>query len=76
MDRDSLSKPDTGNNIPSLIDKDKVWESINLMNNGKAAGGSGLVSEMVKPAGEGTGTITDLVNQIIVGVIPADLAPL
>ena len=38
---------------------------------GKAAGPSGLVSEMVKAAGEGVEMITDLVSQIIVGVIPA-----
>ena len=48
------------------------------MNNRKTVGASGLLSEMVNQPGEGIGTITDLVNQIIVGVIPANtnLAPL
>ena len=43
------------------------------MKNGKTAGPSGVVSEMVKAAGEtGADMVTDLVNQIIVeGAIPA-----
>ena len=44
------------------------------MKNGKAVGLSGVVSEMVKAAGEvEVNMITDLVNQIIVeGFIPAE----
>ena len=51
-----------------------VRESISKMKNGKAAGLSGVVSEMVKAAGEaGVDMITDVVNQIIAeGVIPAE----
>ena len=50
-----------------------VRESINKTDNGKAAGPSGLVSKMVKVAGEArVDMITDLVNRIIVErVIPA-----
>ena len=43
------------------------------MKNGKAAGPSGVVSEMVKAAGKaGVDMITDLVNQIIVGYFPPE----
>ena len=43
------------------------------MKNGKIVRPSGVVSEMVKAAGEtGVGMITDLVNLIIVVVIPAE----
>ena len=49
-----------------------VRESISKMKNGKTAGPSGVVSEMVKAAGETGDMVTDLVNQIIVeGAIPA-----
>ena len=42
-------------------------ESISKIDNGKAAGLSGVVSEMVKTAGEaGAEMMTDIVNQIIV----------
>ena len=44
------------------------------MMNGKSAGLSGVVSEMVKSAGEtGVDILTDLINQTILeGVIPAE----
>ena len=44
------------------------------MRNGKAAGPSGVLSEMVKATGKaGVGMITDLLNQIVIeGVIPAE----
>ena len=43
------------------------------MSNGIAAGPSGLVSEMVKPAGDARiSMITDLINQIIQDVVPAE----
>ena len=46
-------------------------ESISKTKNGKIAGPSSVVSEMAQSAGEvGAGVITDLMNQIIVGVIP------
>ena len=38
--------------IVHLTKKDFVRESINAMKNGKAAGQSGVVSEMVKATGE------------------------
>ena len=48
-----------------LIDRDKVWESRN------SAGLLDVVSEMVMAAREvGANMITDLVNQILVGVTP------
>ena len=48
-----------------LIDKDMVREPSSKMKNGKDVGQSGVVSEMVKAAGEaGVDMIRDLVNQI------------
>ena len=56
-----------------LIQKDMARESISKMKNGKAAGSTGLVSEMVNSAGEvGVDIITNLLNEIIVGVILAE----
>ena len=50
-----------------------IRESISKMKNGKAAGPSGLVSEMVKALGEGVDMNTNLVNHIIVDRgIPAE----
>ena len=51
-----------------------ITESISKMENGKAAGSSGVVSKMVNEAGEaGVDMITTLVNQIIVeAIIPAE----
>ena len=51
-DRNSLSQADTITSIPYSIDKDMVRESISKKKNRKAAGLSGVVSEMVKTAGE------------------------
>ena len=72
LGRNSSSRVDAVNNVPHLIDKDMIRELISKMKNRKAAGPSGLVSEMIKSAG-GTGfdRITDLVNKVIVGVILA-----
>lgn len=65
-DRNSLSQADEISVVPNFIDK-MVSESINKINNGKAPEPSGLVSKMVKAAGEtGVDMITELVNQIIV----------
>ena len=65
-DRNSLSQADTVINVHHLIEKDMVRESISKMKNGKAAGPLGVVSEMVKVAGEaGAAMITCLVNQIL-----------
>ena len=49
-------------------------EPISKIKNGKVAGPSGIVSEMIKPAKKtGLDLIRDLVNQSIVeGVIPAE----
>ena len=51
-DRNSLFQADTITIIPHSIDKDMVRESISKKKNRKAAGLSGVVSEMVKTAGE------------------------
>ena len=52
---------------------DMVRVSISKMKNRKAAGPSTVVSEMIVAVGEaGVDMITDLVNQIIVEVIPAE----
>ena len=51
-DRNSLFQADTITIIPYSIDKDMVRESISKKKNRKAAGLSGVVSEMVKTAGE------------------------
>ena len=74
MEGNSLSKTDIVSGVPRLIDKDMVRKSISKMRNGKAAGPSGVLSEMVKATGKaGVGMITDLLNQIIIeGVIPAE----
>ena len=73
-DKNSLFQTDTVSGIPHLIDKNMITESISKMENGKAAGSSGVVSEMVNAAGEaGVDMITTLVNQILVeGIIPAE----
>ena len=64
--RNSLRHADLPSDVPRLIDKGKLKESINEIKNGEAAETSGLMSEMVKKAGEaGVDIITDLVNQII-----------
>ena len=48
-----------------------VRESMSNMKNGKAARTFGVLSEMVKaPQKAAFGMITDLVNQILVGVTP------
>ena len=50
-----------------------VKESISKMKNGKAAKQSGMVSEMVKLAGEAkVDVVTNQINQISVGVIPSE----
>ena len=62
-DRDSLSQADTVSSVPHSIDKDMVGELISKMNNGKAAGPSGLVQEMAAEEA-GIGMISNLVNRI------------
>ena len=54
--------------------KEWVEEAIRKMKNGKAAGMSGIVAEMVKASGDtGIELITILANQIMKdGVIPQD----
>ena len=62
-----MSQADTISSVPHLIEQDMFRESISKMKNGKAAGPSGAVSEIVKAGGEAeVDMITDLVNQIIV----------
>ena len=65
-DRNSLSQAETVKNVPHFIDKDMIRESISKMKNEKAAGPSGLVSEMIKAAGE-----AGLDRTTVEGVIPA-----
>ena len=74
LDRNSLSHTDTVGGVTSLKNKEMVRESILKAKNGKAAARSGLVSEMVKAAGEAeVHMITDLVNQIVLeGFISAE----
>ena len=66
-----MSQTDTVSGITSVIDKEMVRDLISKMKNGKAAGPLGVVSEMVKAAGEEeVDMIINLVNQIIVeGII-------
>ena len=62
-----MSQADTVAIVTCSTDKDMIRESVSKMKNGKNARPSGLVSEMVKVAGEtGVSMITDLVNQIFV----------
>ena len=62
-----MSQADTVATVTCSTDKDMIRESVSKMKNGKNARPSGLVSEMVKVAGEtGVSMITDLVNQIFV----------
>ena len=74
QDRNRLFQTDIVSYVPHLIDKDMVRKPISKIKNGKAAGSSGVVSQMEKAAEEaGIDIITDLVNQTIVeGVIPAE----
>ena len=50
--RSSLPQADTISSIPCSIDKDRVRESISKIKNEKAPELSGVVSEMIKKAGE------------------------
>lgn len=68
QDRNTLFQADIVSDIPSLIEKDMVRESVSTMENEKATGASGVMSEMVQTAD----LIANLINQIkIEGVIPA-----
>ena len=72
-DSNSLSQVDTNSSVSCSIDKDMVRESSSKMKDVEAAGASVVVSGMVKAAVErGIDRITDLKNQIIVGVVPAE----
>ena len=73
-DRNSLCQVVTVSSLPFLIDKVMIRGTTSKMKNGKSAGLSGVVSEMVKSAGEtGVDILTDLINQTILeGVIPAE----
>ena len=73
-DRNSLSQVDPVSSAPILIDRSMVRKAVRKMKNGKAAGPSGIVSEMVKAAEEDSvDMISDLINQIIrEGVVPED----
>lgn len=72
-----FSHADTVSNIPCLTDKDMVREAISKMKNGKVAGPSDVVPDMVKAAGEAkVDMIIELVNQIIVElVLPSECEP-
>ena len=62
-----MSLGDTVSDIPGLIDKDVVRESLSKMENRIAAGPTSVLSKMVKAEVEAAGVdmITDLINQII-----------
>ena len=63
--KNSLAQADIVSSVLHLIERDKVWESRN------SAGLLDVVSKMVMAAREvGANMITDLVNQILVGVTP------
>ena len=70
-DRNSLPWVDIVSTIPRSKNKDMVNKAISKMKDQNAAGLPGLVSEMVKA--RGVDMITELVNTLIVGVIPAEL---
>lgn len=62
-----MFQADTLSSVPSVIDKDMTRGSINKMENGKAAGLSSLVLQVVKSTGEaGNVIVTYLVSQSIV----------
>ena len=67
-----MPQEDIVSGVPFLIGKDEIREPIRRKKDGKTAGSSDVVSEMVNPAGEiGCDIIIDLVIQFIVeGVGP------
>ena len=67
-DKNILPQTDTVSAVPRKINKEMIRDK-----NGNAEGPLDLVSIMVKVTGEAeTDIITDLVNQIMAGVIPVD----
>ena len=70
----SLSRSEPVRGVASFIDKHMVREAVRKMKYDKAARPSGIVTEMIKAAGEASiEMITALLNQIIKeGVLPAD----
>ena len=73
-DRNSLSTVEPIAGPAMRIERDWVKSAINKMKSNKAAGPSGIVSEMLKASSEaGIDLVTDLVNSILnEGVIPTD----
>ena len=70
-DRNSLSQADSVSDIPLVIDKYMVRESISNMKNEKAAGPSGIMLQIIKAAREaGVDMSTNQIMQIIVEVVP------
>ena len=68
-----MPRVDTVGGVLCLIEKGMLSESISNIKNGKTAGPSSVVSKMVKAAGKARADmIIDLVNQMIIGVIPAE----
>lgn len=73
-DEDSVSEGNTVNRSDFLVDKDMISELINSMVNGRAAGPTGLLSEVVKSAGEAEISIVKgLINQVLIGVTLVEL---
>ena len=71
-DREHLEMAEAVAGPAIRIEKEMVREAVNKMK-AKAAGPSAVVAEMLKAAGEtGIEMITNLTNQIVRGVIPAD----
>ena len=73
-DRNTLSPVEPIAGPAIKIERDWVKSAISRMKSGKAAGPSGIVSEMLNASGDaGIDLVTDLVNSIISqGVVPAD----
>ena len=60
-----LSQADTVSSVPNLIDRDMVKETISKPKSEKAAGPSGVLSEMVRAAGEArVHMITELIIRL------------
>jgi len=73
-DRNSLESCEMVCGPSECITREEVRHAVKLMKNGKAAGPSGIVSEMLKAAGEdGISWMTELFNKIVVeGMVPSD----
>ena len=58
-----MSQADTVSSVPNLIERDMVKESISKPKSEKAAAPSGVLSEMVRAAGEAR---VDMITELII----------